>query len=71
MKHRLSGISIQNYRLFGLCPSSGIQEAREHSFPKVDVSVLKVTGETPTLLAPLERANLNYWTTHVSITVAI
>jgi hypothetical protein len=28
-------------------------------------------GETPTLLGPLERANLNNWTTYVSITTAI
>jgi hypothetical protein len=27
--------------------------------------------ETPTLLVPLERANLNHWTTHVSISTAI
>jgi hypothetical protein len=26
--------------------------------------------ETPTLLGPLERANLNHWTTYVSITTA-
>jgi hypothetical protein len=28
-------------------------------------------GETPTLLGPLKRPNLNQWTTHVSITTAI
>jgi hypothetical protein len=27
--------------------------------------------ETPTLLGPLEIANLNHWTTYVSITTAI
>jgi hypothetical protein len=29
-----------------------------------------VSGETPTLLGPIERSNLNHWTTHVSITTA-
>jgi hypothetical protein len=29
------------------------------------------TGETPTLLGPLERANLNHWTTHVQVKVAL
>jgi hypothetical protein len=28
-------------------------------------------GETPTLLDPLERANLNHWRTYASITTAI
>jgi hypothetical protein len=28
-------------------------------------------GETPTLLGPLERANLNHWQTHVRFTTAI
>jgi hypothetical protein len=28
-------------------------------------------GETPTLFGPLERANLNHWTTYVSVTAAV
>jgi hypothetical protein len=28
-------------------------------------------GETPTLLRPLERVNLNHWTTHVILTTLI
>jgi hypothetical protein len=45
---------------------------------KLEITLLKLNlfassdkGETPTLLGPLERANLNYWTTNVSITAAI
>jgi hypothetical protein len=29
-----------------------------------------VSGETPTLLGPLERSDLSHWTTHVSIITA-
>jgi hypothetical protein len=28
-------------------------------------------GKTPTLLGPLERANLNHWTTHVQVTLPV
>jgi hypothetical protein len=34
-------------------------------FQKLDVSVLRWGGKTPTQLCPLERANLNHWTPHL------
>jgi hypothetical protein len=40
------------------------------TFRKLDVSVLRLV-ETPTLLGPLERANLNHWTTHVKVKVML
>jgi hypothetical protein len=40
-------------------------------FRKLDLFPSSGKGETPTLLGPLERANLNHWTTHISITTAI
>jgi hypothetical protein len=51
--------NTQNYWVFGLCPSSGILETRKHSISETgSVSVLRWGGKTPTLLGPLERANL-------------
>jgi hypothetical protein len=56
-------IYAQNYWVFGLCPSSGILENREHEVSDTGtVSVLKRGGKTPTQLVPLEKANLNHWT---------
>jgi hypothetical protein len=53
--------NTQNYWIFGFCPSSGILKTREHNVSETgSVSVLR-KGETPTLLGPLERANLNHW----------
>jgi hypothetical protein len=56
-----------------VCPSSGILEIRKHNVSDTEsVSVLRGEGaETPTLLGPFERANLNHWTTHVSINTAL
>jgi hypothetical protein len=52
----------QNYWVFGLCPSSGILEAKNTTFWKMDLFPSSGEGEvTPTLLGPLERANLNHW----------
>jgi hypothetical protein len=46
--------SIPNYSVFGLCPLSGILEARKHNVSETEsVSVLR-WGETPTLLGPLD-----------------
>jgi hypothetical protein len=46
--------------VFGLCPSSSILETRKHSVSETgSVSILR-WWKTPTLLSPLERANLNY-----------
>jgi hypothetical protein len=42
------------------CPSSGILE--NTTFRKLDLFLSSGEGETPTLLGPLERANLNHWT---------
>jgi hypothetical protein len=52
----------QDYWVFGLCPSSGILETRKQNFSETgSVSVLRWGGgKTPTLLSPLERANLNH-----------
>jgi hypothetical protein len=49
---------VQNRWVYGLCLSSG-----NTTFRKLDL--LPSSGEareTPTLLDPLERANLNHWT---------
>jgi hypothetical protein len=46
---------VLNYLDPGLSPSSGIQ--------KLDLSQSSGEGgNTPTILGPLERANLNHWT---------
>jgi hypothetical protein len=51
----------------------GILKTLENTaFRKLDLlSSSDEECETPTLLGPLERADSNYWTTHVSITTAI
>jgi hypothetical protein len=63
--------NTQNYCDFGLCPSSGIPETREYNVSETgSVSVLRWgVGETPTLLGPLERANLNHWTNPVILSI--
>jgi hypothetical protein len=62
----------QNYWVFGLRPSSGILETTEHNISETrSASVLRLEGETSTLLGPLEEANLNHWTTHLGITTGI
>jgi hypothetical protein len=63
MKHKYANmlymVLIYRYsELLGLCLSSGILESRP-------VSVLIWGGETPILLGPLERANLDHWTAYV------
>jgi hypothetical protein len=46
---------------FLICPSSSILTTRKHNISETgSVSALKWGGETPTLLGPLERANLNH-----------
>jgi hypothetical protein len=57
----------QNYRVFGLCPSSGILKARKQRFG----NWISGEGETPTLYGPLEKANLNHWATPVRFTTTI
>jgi hypothetical protein len=55
---------VQNYWVFGLFPSSGIVEST--TFRKLDLFLSSGEGggeKTPTQLGPLERANLNHWTT--------
>jgi hypothetical protein len=54
--------NIQNCCAFGFCPSSDILKTREHEFPEAGRFRPQVRGETPTVLGPLERANLNHWT---------
>jgi hypothetical protein len=57
--------NTQNYWGFGLYPSSGFNNYKEKDKHNVSetgsVSVLR-WGETPILLGPLERVNLNHWT---------
>jgi hypothetical protein len=62
--------NTQNYWIFGLFPSSGILENRKHDVSETgSVSILRSRGETtPTQLDPLERANLNHWTTPIRYT---
>jgi hypothetical protein len=53
--------NTQRYWVFGLCPSSGffLNNNEKHKVSETgSVSVLR-WGKTPTLLGPLERANLN------------
>jgi hypothetical protein len=58
MTHVIPGV-------FGLGPSSCFLKTRERFFRP------QVRDETPALLDPLENADLNHWTTHVSIITAI
>jgi hypothetical protein len=53
----------QNHWVSELCPSSGILNTRKHNFRKLDVFPFSgEEWETPTLLGPVEKANLNKWT---------
>jgi hypothetical protein len=54
--------NTQNYWGFGLLPSSGILENKQHGVSELDV--FPSSGEG----GPLERANLNHWTTPVRFT---
>jgi hypothetical protein len=47
-------IFFQNYRVFGLCPSSGILKTREHKFRKLGLFPSSDEGEDT-----LEIANFN------------
>jgi hypothetical protein len=47
------------------------QKLENTTFRKLDLFPSSGDGETPALLGPLERANLNHWTTHVIFTTAI
>jgi hypothetical protein len=61
--------NIQNYWVFGLCPSSGILETSKHNASETEsVSVLRREGGRH---LPLERANHNHWITHVRLATAI
>jgi hypothetical protein len=57
--------NTQNYWVFGLCPLFGIPETRKKQrFRNWICFHPQVRRETPALLGPLEKANLNqsYWT---------
>jgi hypothetical protein len=61
--------SHQNYWVFGLFRLSGIRETRKQDFRKLDLFPSSgVGGKTPNQLGPLDRANLNHWTTPVIFT---
>jgi hypothetical protein len=58
--------NTQNYWVSGLCPSSGILETRKHNVSETgSIPAPRCGGgeETPIQLGPLERANINHWTT--------
>jgi hypothetical protein len=63
--------NTQNFWVFGLCPSSGILETRNQRFGNCICFRPQVRGKTPTLLDPLERANLNHWTTLIKVKVKV
>jgi hypothetical protein len=54
--------SLRITGVFGLHPSSSILETRKHVSETGSVSVLRLGGKAPTLLGPLERANLSHLT---------
>jgi hypothetical protein len=58
---------IQNYWVSGLCPSSGLLEtSKTQRFGNWICFRPQVREEkTPAQLGPLERANLNHWTTPI------
>jgi hypothetical protein len=65
--------NVQNSELLGFWTLSIVRYSKElekTAFGKLDLFPSSGGGERPTLLGPLERANLKYWTTHVSITTA-
>jgi hypothetical protein len=62
-KYEIRKNCAQNYWASGLCPSSRILNPIKHNISEMDL--LPSTGEgreTPTLMGPLERANINHWT---------
>jgi hypothetical protein len=61
-------ITLRITGFFRLCPLSGILNKLENMFRKLDLFPFSGEGETSTLFGPLERLNLNHWTTYVSIT---
>jgi hypothetical protein len=63
--------NTQNYWVLGLCLLSDILKQENTKFRKLDLCPSSAEGKTLNLLGTLERANLNHWTTHVSITTAI
>jgi hypothetical protein len=62
---------ILNYWVFGLCWSSLILKIENQCFGNCICFHPQVRAEKPILLGPLERANPNHWTRHVSISTAI
>jgi hypothetical protein len=53
--------NTQNYRVFWLCPSSGILETRKHNVSETGSFSYSGRGEDTYSVAPLERTNLNHW----------
>jgi hypothetical protein len=54
--------NTQSYWGFGLYPSSGVLKTRKQRFGNWFCFRPQLKGEIPTLLGPLERANLSHWT---------
>jgi hypothetical protein len=64
--------STQNHWISGICPSTGIVTTMKYNFRKLDLFPSSGEGrETPTLLGPLERDNLNHWTSDTNRNAAI
>jgi hypothetical protein len=62
-------LKTQNY-CFLLCLSCGVLKLETPMFLKLDLLLSSgKEGKTPTLLGPLERANLNHWTVPVRVRV--
>jgi hypothetical protein len=57
--------------VFRLCPSSGILKTRNKHFRNWICFHLQVRGTDTYPVGPLERANLDHWTTHVKFTIVI
>jgi hypothetical protein len=59
----------QDYWVFGLCPSSGILKTKKITMFR-KLNLFASSGEwweTPTLLGPLERANINHWAIYINL----
>jgi hypothetical protein len=54
--------NARNYWVFGLCPSPSTLKLEYTTFRRLDLLPSSGEGEAPTLLGPLESANLNHWT---------
>jgi hypothetical protein len=52
--------NIQSYWAFGFCPSSGMLKTIERNFSETGLFPPSGKSETPTLLSPLEKDNIDH-----------